>query len=77
MDLYADPDSITTSGRDMWKNLVKRWVKDYSWTRYNDDGTIECDQIKNVGECDGVVLCLRLDCESLKCLYMLARSRYV
>ena len=27
----------------MWTNLIKRWVRDYSWTRYREDAGPEAN----------------------------------
>lgn len=52
LDVYANCDSISTSTRDMWANLIKRWVRDYSWTRYKDDMMSEAksDKLEDIGQ---------------------------
>lgn len=51
LDVYADLDSISTSTRDMWMSLIKRWVRDYSWKRYRDDVAPEpkSDRLEDTG----------------------------
>lgn len=52
LDVYANLDSISNSTRDMWTSLVKRWVRDYSWTRYRDDAApdLRSDQLEDAGK---------------------------
>lgn len=51
LSVYANLDSISTSTRDLWVCLIRRWVRDYSWNRYQqDEKTLHLDRLHEISQ---------------------------